>query len=416
MLYIFILLILFYSGCYSTEVVTGANQDVGVNVQNCIRYPIAYLPSDREVIPGQTIFLKLMLHPAVCADEVIGYEWSQVSGPSIYLTNNGSDNTSFIVPPEYKDIILSVKIKGRQYTYEDTLTFRVVDRISHWAPLADAGGDVSLPPGYSHRVDAYYSQGKNRANMKYLWMTIPDSNPLLSISSKESFETTLVVNDIFDIPQIVLLEVIEDGLRSTRDIKLIHPNTESHSVVMAPRLEPEASEINAQTDSKVELRFKNVDKYKIAETYWFQLSGNRVELSNIYGGVEFITSDMVDNLTFAAFAKIDNLYTPPTFFKVRVGGSSGVALPVADAGADQKVKTLSEVRLNGSKSTVSYPRKITYRWRQVYGSTVSLKDADKPFPYFTAPRLIGKLVFQLTVNDGYITSQPDTVIIDVTNE
>ncbi len=408
-------LFLLFIGCYSTEIITSTVQDAGDVTDNCLRYPVAYLPPDMEVIPGQSVNLRLVLHPAVCPDEVTGFEWSQISGPLVNLTGNASDNTSFIAPPEYGEIVFRIKVVGRMYIYEDTLMIKVTDKIGNFPPFADADGDVILPVGYSHRVSANYSQGTNRANMKYLWMTVPESNPALKIESVDTMETSVVLNQGLKIPQILLLKVMENGLRSSRNIKLIHTNFQSRSVVIAPRLEPEIAEISALANSDVELLIKDLNNYGSPEIYWYQLLGEKTELTATKGGALIRTQGSVDNLVFAAFVKVEDLLSPPVLFRVNVGSVGGLQPPVADAGSDQKVTALSVVSLNGSKSTVSYPRKQTYHWKQVYGSTVTLRDSDTAFPSFTAPRIMGKLIFLLTVSDGYIMSKPDSVVIEVSS-
>ncbi len=410
-----IFLLLYICGCYSTEIISSESIDSGQQIQDCLRYPVVLMPSDREVIPGETVYLRLLVHPLVCPDEITGFEWSQISGPAVYLTNNGSDNTSFIAPPEYEDIILRVRIKGRDQNYEDSVLLRVVDRVEKIAPYADAEGDIKIPVNYAHNVSANYSQGTDRTNMKYLWITLPESNPLLTTGDCEKIETTVTLNQESVVPQILLLEVMENGLRSSRNIKLIYSNTETKSVITAPRFWPVQSVIYATANSKVELEIKNIENYNASEILWYQLSGNSAELRKTERGATVYTPQYVDDLVFAAFVRVDGLFSPPVLFRIISGRSTGMEPPVANAGSDQKVKTLSEVRLNGSKSTVSYPRKITYKWKQVYGNSVTLRDSDTAFPTFTAPRLLGKLIFLLTVSDGYVTSRPDTVIIDVSN-
>lgn len=402
--------------CYSTEIITGSPQDTSVSMENCLRYPVAYVSGDREAIPGQRVYLWLRLHPLVCKEEVTGFEWSQISGPTVHLTNTGSDNTSFIAPPEYEEILLRVTIKGKGNDYADNIKITVVDKEERRVPFASADGDIVLPQDYPYKTTAYYSLGTNRANMSYLWTTLPEPNPFLSISARESAEPliTLLSSDIA--PQIVLLETIEEGLRSTRDIKIVHPNNNSSSIILPPRFEPVSSDIKADPGSIVELKVKDLNRYSNASVFWFQLAGEKVNYTEKGLSISFSTPSFPDEIFFASHVRIDGLFSPPVFHKIKVGNQNGFIDPIADAGPDQRVRTLSEVSLNGSKSMVSYPRKISYRWRQVYGSSIDIRNPYTPFPSFTAPRVAGKLIIMLIVNDGYTDSRPDTVVIDVTNK
>ncbi|MCX7942941.1 MAG: hypothetical protein N2746_00295 [Deltaproteobacteria bacterium] len=402
-------------GCYSTEVIYSTDIETGHENRDCLLHPVFLVPPDKEVIPGQIVNLKVIVHPMVCQDEITGFEWSQIEGPTVHLSNNSSNNTSFIAPPEYEEIVLRIRAKGKRHQYEDTIKLRIVDTVENYAPYSDADGDIKIPTNYSHKISAIYSQGSNRKDMKYIWTTIPEYNDYLKIENNQSMETYVLLTKESSIPQILLLEVIENGLRSSRNIKLIHTNKESKSVIIAPRFQPEEERILANVNSDVELKIRNIEKYDKSEVVWYQLSGGDVELRKTLRGAQIRTSEFVDELIFSAFVKVDDLFSPPVFFKIITGETEGISPPIANAGADQRVKPLSLVKLNGTKSSVSYPRKIKYKWKQVYGNSVELKDSETPFPYFTAPRLSGKLIFLLTVNDGYVTSRPDTVIIDVSN-
>jgi|GEM_PF-1769159 len=407
-------ILIILSACYSTEIVTQDNQDIISIDEDCIKIPVAYVSSDREAIPGQTINLSLVTHPFVCSDEIVGYEWSQTSGPTVHLTNTGSASTSFIVPPEYEDIVLRVRVIGKSYVYEDNIKLKVVDKVNNLAPIADADGDVMLPVKYNYRATAYYNQGENKSNMSYVWINPEDSQPI-TISSSYTAETDIFLTQEVIRPQVLLLEVIENELRSMRDIKLVRYNSKSKTVEIPPRFYPSSGDISVTPNTKVELRIKDIDSYPDAKVEWLQLLGEKVNLTRDNQRAYFVAPAIIDQFVFAAYVQIDDLFSPPVIFRVKVENPGGVSPPIADAGTDQKAKTLSYVKLNGSKSTVGFPRKIKYNWRQVYGSSISLKDSDTAFPYFTAPRIPGKIILLLTVGDGYIESRPDSVIIDINN-
>ena len=92
--------------------------------------------------------------------------------------------------------------------------------------------------------------------------------------------------------------------------------------------------------------------------------------------------------------------------------------PVADAGIDQAVDTLSLVTLDGSLSSdPDGDLPLTYLWTQTAGPPVTLSDPTVVTPTFTAPGDPTVLTFTLTVTDSLgLASAPDTVVITVTNQ
>ncbi len=94
----------------------------------------------------------------------------------------------------------------------------------------------------------------------------------------------------------------------------------------------------------------------------------------------------------------------------------GNARPVADAGKFQRFAELvSDVTLDG---TGSYDPDnsgiLSYHWRQVEGPNVILSNPNIAEPNFT-PTSENDYVFELTVFDGELYSQPDTVTIAIGN-
>ncbi len=94
------------------------------------------------------------------------------------------------------------------------------------------------------------------------------------------------------------------------------------------------------------------------------------------------------------------------------------AVPVANAGADQTAPKGITVQLDGSLSSDANGDTLTYLWGVTSvpgGSSVSgLVNDTSITPSFT-PDIVGDYVFNLTVNDGDVSSTQDTVVITATN-
>jgi hypothetical protein len=102
---------------------------------------------------------------------------------------------------------------------------------------------------------------------------------------------------------------------------------------------------------------------------------------------------------------------------VVITASTGNSAPIANAGTDQNVNTGSTVTLDGSASSDADQGDIlTYKWSflNVPNSSgvndMSLSDTAMVNPTFT-PDLDGVYTLQLSVNDGIVDSNPDTVDI-----
>ena len=96
------------------------------------------------------------------------------------------------------------------------------------------------------------------------------------------------------------------------------------------------------------------------------------------------------------------------------GGQGGNQAPIANAGPDATVATSASVQLDGLDSFDPDGNAIAFAWSQIGGPVVALFNVNTATPTFTAPATPKTLTFQLIVNDGLVSSAPDTVVITVT--
>ena len=90
--------------------------------------------------------------------------------------------------------------------------------------------------------------------------------------------------------------------------------------------------------------------------------------------------------------------------------------PTANAGTDQTVAEGATVTLDGSGSSDSANRALTYAWSRTSGVEVELSSTGAVRPSFVAPTQLAAnatLTFSLTVTASSTASQPDSVTITV---
>ncbi len=151
---------------------------------------------------------------------------------------------------------------------------------------------------------------------------------------------------------------------------------------------------------------------------WTQASGITVTLSNPTAVRPKFFAPEVPSLRTMVFVLVVNdgtVDSSPDSVTIYVINTNDP--PVADAGPDQTVDEGTSVTLDGGDSSDPDNDSITYSWVQSSGTTVTLSSYSTTNPVFTAPSVSTQavLVFALTVNDGTVNSQADSVTIYVNN-
>ena len=112
-------------------------------------------------------------------------------------------------------------------------------------------------------------------------------------------------------------------------------------------------------------------------------------------------------------AAVPNVMSQDSYsFTIQDESSGSNNAPIASAGADQDLSTISIVILDGSGSYDPDGDPITYSWTQMGGPSVSLSSSTASQPTFTPPA-DGIYGFSLYISDGMLTSTADTVLISV---
>jgi hypothetical protein len=108
--------------------------------------------------------------------------------------------------------------------------------------------------------------------------------------------------------------------------------------------------------------------------------------------------------------------TAITTIRVAVASPPDNKIPIPNAGPDLQVNSETLVDLTGAASADPDNDPLQYRWEQVSGPIVLLRDANTAIPYFVSPRVTGAAVleFALTVTDSKgAMSFPDVMRVTV---
>lgn len=182
-----------------------------------------------------------------------------------------------------------------------------------------------------------------------------------------------------------------------------------------PPTPPIADAGSAQTVTKHALvtldGSSSLDPQGLALTYsWSQASGAAVSLTNPHSAKPtFAAPGVSGTLAFSLVVADGQASSPPASVNITVQDRA----PVAVAPATTTAAPGSIVILDGGASSDPDQDPLTYSWKQVSGTSVSLAAAAGGKATFAAPNKADTLVFSLTVSDGEKSSDAVTETVSV---
>jgi hypothetical protein len=240
--------------------------------------PLADAGPDQEVLPGDRVKLSA-LNSRDPDDGIASYQWRQVSGKRISLSNPGANQLDFIAPQVgTKGATLGFELKvtdrgGLQTTDRCLVTVRADNR----APIAKAGTAQRVAGGTAVTLNGSGSRDPDGTTLKYLWKQI--SGPTVALSGRSTPQAS------FTAPTVgwgggclrFRLTVTDGKGLKAEDTTLVN--------VCAGNLPPKARAGKKQTvggNTRVRLDGSaSTDPDDVIASYrWEQLSGPPVKLSN----------------------------------------------------------------------------------------------------------------------------------------
>jgi len=331
----------------------------------------------------------------------LGYHWSQVSGPSISLSDTNIVNPTFTptVKGNYEFELLVDD--GALTSSPDT----VLISVDNQAPVADAGPDqLGVEANTLVTLDGSGSSDPDGDSLGYHWSQV--SGPSVTLSDTNivnpTFTPTVKGNYEFEL-------LVDDGaLTSSPDTVLISVDNQ----VPVADAGPDQLSIEANTLVTLDGSGSSDPDGDSIGYHWSQTSGPSVSLSDTNIVNPTFTPTVKGNYEFELLVDDGALTSSPDTVLISVGNQA----PVADAGPDQLgIEANTLVTLDGSGSSDPDGDSLGYHWAQVSGPSVTLSDTNIVNPAFT-PTVKGNYEFELLVDDGALTSSSDTVLVSVDNQ
>jgi hypothetical protein len=277
------------------------------------------------------------------------------------------------------------------------------------APVAEAGSNQVVSRNTLVRLDGQNSSDANDDPLSYNWTitSIPDnSNAFLSDNTQPN--PTFTADQPGD--YVFSLAVNDDTVNSEPDTVVI---TATNDAPLA----------NAGSDNVVDKGFtitlsgqNSSDANNDALTYLWTVDeapqGSIIDdTNNTSVNFQFIP-DIIGMYRFSLTVNDDTTDSAPDQVSIEAVNTA----PIAHAGSDKAVNTLSVVTLDGSDSSDLNSDPLTFLWHisiSPPGSNANLSDSGAISPTFTADT-DGRYTIELTVNDGTSDSILDTVLVDAT--
>ncbi|MBU2182384.1 MAG: PKD domain-containing protein, partial [Gammaproteobacteria bacterium] len=371
--------------------------------------PQANAGSDLTALVGANVTLDGSASTDIDGDP-LSFSWSLLSKPAgsaALLSNANGIMPSFVIDVAGTYQFQLIVNDGLLDSPPDTMTVST----DNSPPVANAGADQNPFVGDLAQLDGSASYDVDGDALTYRWsVTSRPTDSAAALSDSNSAQPHIEI----DAAGTYLLQlIVNDGtLDSTPDaIRLDTQNTRPVANAGPDQRLDTGSQVLLDGSASYD-----VDGDPLSYL-WSMLSkplGSSAELEQADSASPEFTLDMAGEYTLQLIVSDGTLSSTPDAVVV----STNNTRPVAYAGADQTAKIGDPLTLDGSASTDADGDTLSYSWSissKPNGSNASLSQPQAVSTGITLDSP-GSYIIQLIVNDGALSSLPDTVVLQSENQ
>jgi len=355
-------------------------------------------------------------------DGIEFYQWKQIAGPSVSLSNPQAVQPTFTSPSVAASQSKSLTFELTVTDYgglKDTDTNVVNVTGDNDPPTADAGPDQNVDEETTVTLDGSNSSDPDDGIEFYRWKQI--AGPSVSLSNPQAIKPTFTSPSVAASRSKSLtfeLTVTDFGGLLDTDTTVVNVTGEND-----PPTADAGSDQTVLEEATVTLDGSNSsDPDDGIEFYrWKQIAGPSVSLSNPEAVQPTFSAPDVgsDGASFTFELTVTDYGSLQSTDTAIINVIWLNDPPTANAGVDQTVLEKSAVTLDGSNSSDPDDGIASYQWKQVAGQSVTFSDPTDDQPTFEAPSFDDSgdklLIFELIVTDDGGLQSSDSTTVSVSN-
>lgn len=377
---------------------------VAITVKHKNLPPTAHAGIDFTVNEGENVVLNGTASEDL--DGSLTFEW--VGPVSVEIFNSNTATPNFTAPEVQADSVISfILVVTDNDSETDRDTVEVTITHINKKPVANAGPDQFVDEKLLITLDGSLSSDPDIYDeITYKWIA-PAGISLTGVNTANpTFTSPVIVEEYRD---YIFTLVVNDGVLDSDSakvvIRIIHEN-------LPPVADAGADfTIDENTDGNLDGTNSSDFEGKALTYSWTAPTGFVINNPDYYYP-SFTAPNVEKDTTYTVVLVVNDGVWPSEPDTVLVTVRHINKAPVANAGTDQTVAENVLVTLDGSASMdEDLYDVLTFKWLSLDGA--SMDDDAIESPSFTTPMLMKDSVFRfvLTVNDGWVDSDPDTVAV-----